>query len=106
MIFPRLRVFVSSKMQELAPERQAVKAALGELIVDAWVFEHDAGARPVSIEKVFLEEVAYIRKLEPHLRFEPPGRRLDRPSGRPTGSRRQRATPVNHVRYSARAVSK
>jgi eukaryotic-like serine/threonine-protein kinase len=57
MIFPRLRVFVSSKMQELAPERQAIKAALDELKVDAWVFEQDAGARPESIEKTFLEEV-------------------------------------------------
>jgi hypothetical protein len=57
MIFERLRVFVSSKMQELAPERQALKAALDALKVDAWVFEQDAGARPVSIERPFLEEV-------------------------------------------------
>ena len=57
MIFPRLRVFVSSKMQELAPERQAIKAALEDLKVEAWVFEQDAGARPESIEKTFLEEV-------------------------------------------------
>jgi len=57
MIFQRLRVFVSSKMQELAPERQALRAALDALKVDAWVFEQDAGARPVSIEKAFLEEV-------------------------------------------------
>src|SRR5262247_3432496 len=57
MIFQRLRVFVSSKMQELATERQAVRAALDALKVDAWVFEQDAGARPVSIEKAFLEEV-------------------------------------------------
>src|SRR5215813_8066528 len=57
MIFQRLRVFVSSKMQELATERQAVKEALDALKVDAWVFEQDAGARPVSIEKAFLKEV-------------------------------------------------
>ena len=57
MIFQRLRVFVSSKMQELAPERQALKVALDALKVDAWVFEQDAGAQPVSIEKAFLEEV-------------------------------------------------
>jgi hypothetical protein len=49
MIFPRLRVFVSSKMQELALERQALKVALDELKVDAWVFEQDAGAGPISI---------------------------------------------------------
>src|SRR5262245_9521944 len=57
MIFQRLRVFVSSKMQELAPERQVLKAALDVLKVEAWVFEDDAGARPLSIEKAFLEEV-------------------------------------------------
>jgi hypothetical protein len=57
MIFQRLRVFVSSRIQELAPERQAIRLALEELKVDAWVFEQDAGARPVSIEKAFLEEV-------------------------------------------------
>jgi eukaryotic-like serine/threonine-protein kinase len=57
MIFPRLRVFVSSKMQELAPERQALKLALDDLKVDAWVFEQDAGARPESIQKAFLDEV-------------------------------------------------
>lgn len=56
MIFQRLRVFVSSKMQELAAERRAVKAALEALKVDAWIFEEDAGARPESIEKAFLEE--------------------------------------------------
>src|SRR5262245_55891776 len=57
MIFQRLCVFVSSKMQELAAEPRAVKEALDVLRVDAWVFEEDAGARPVSIEKAFLEEV-------------------------------------------------
>src|SRR5215475_448878 len=57
MIFQRLRVFVSSKMQELAPERQALKTALEALKVDAWVFEQDAGARPESIQKAFLGEV-------------------------------------------------
>jgi DNA polymerase III delta prime subunit len=44
-------------MQELAPERQALKAALDALKVDAWVFEQDAGARPESIQKAFLEEL-------------------------------------------------
>ncbi len=53
-----LRVFVSSRMQELAPERQAVEAALDDLGVDAWLYEEDAGARPETIEQVFLEEVA------------------------------------------------
>ena len=45
-IAPRLRVFVSSRMAELAPERKLVKEALDQLRVDAWVFEEDAEARP------------------------------------------------------------
>jgi len=49
MIFQHLRVFVSSKMQELAPERQALKVALDALRVDAWVFDKDSGARAISI---------------------------------------------------------
>src|ERR1043166_10279116 len=57
MIYQRVRVFVSSMMQELAAERQAVKAALDAMNVDAWVFERDAGARPQSVESAFLEEI-------------------------------------------------
>lgn len=53
----RLRVFVSSKMQELAPERLAIKSALDELKVDGWVFEADAGARPQTIRQTYREEV-------------------------------------------------
>ena len=37
MIYERLRVFVSSRMQELAPERAAMRDALGELNIDGWV---------------------------------------------------------------------
>jgi tetratricopeptide (TPR) repeat protein len=44
-------------MEELAPERAAVKAALAELLIDAWVFETDAGARPTSIQKTYLKEL-------------------------------------------------
>ncbi len=67
MIFDRLRVFVSSSMAELGPERLTVKAALAELNVDAWVYEQDAGARPVtpwetfrSELEVFLDEVEAV----------------------------------------------
>src|SRR5215471_7474346 len=56
-IYERLRVFVSSKMEELGPERQAIKPALNNLKVDGWVFEEDAGARPQTIRQTFLEEV-------------------------------------------------
>jgi hypothetical protein len=56
-IYPRLRVFVSSKMEELAPERKAIKVALDTLQVDGWVFEEDAGARAESIQQSYLEEV-------------------------------------------------
>ena len=38
-IFDRLRVFVSSRMIEMREERKAVRVALDELKVDAWVFE-------------------------------------------------------------------
>ncbi|MGC2235763.1 MAG: DUF4062 domain-containing protein [Pyrinomonadaceae bacterium] len=54
---PRLSVFVSSKMKELARERLAIGASLNELEVDAWIFEKDAPASPESIQKVFLNEV-------------------------------------------------
>jgi hypothetical protein len=36
-------------MRELTPERQALKVALDALRVDAWVFDEDSGARPISI---------------------------------------------------------
>jgi len=52
-----LRAFISSKMQELVGERQAIKAALADMHVEAFVFEDDAGARPQTIEDTFLEEV-------------------------------------------------
>ena len=53
-----LRVFVSSGMQELARERQAIKVALQTLKVDAWVYEDDAGARSQSIQQTYLDELA------------------------------------------------
>ncbi len=53
----RLRVFVSSKMAELAAERAAIKEVLDELEVDAWVFELDAGARTETIETTFREQL-------------------------------------------------
>jgi hypothetical protein len=53
----RISVFISSKMGELATERKIVKEALGEILVDAWVFEQDAGARETSIQEIYLEEL-------------------------------------------------
>ncbi|MBL4574067.1 MAG: hypothetical protein JKY86_13495 [Gammaproteobacteria bacterium] len=44
-------------MEELAPERQAIKAALDTLKVDGWVFEEDAGARATSIQQTYLQEI-------------------------------------------------
>jgi tetratricopeptide (TPR) repeat protein len=44
-------------MQELALERQVIGAALSELLVDTFIFETDAGARPRSIQETYLEEV-------------------------------------------------
>ena len=53
-----LRVFLSSRMEELAPERAAVRAALEAEGVLAWAFETDAGARPSSARQTYLEELA------------------------------------------------
>ena len=55
-IFPRLRVFASSQMEELAEERQAVRAAL-ETLLDTYLFEVDAPASSRSPQQTFLEAV-------------------------------------------------
>ena len=57
MIFDRLQIFISSSMEELEPERAAVKLALTELELDAWVFEQDAGARTESPQATFSAEL-------------------------------------------------
>lgn len=57
MIYDRLRVFVSSRMQELAPERALIRSALDELRIDGWVFEEDAGARPQTIRQTYRQEI-------------------------------------------------
>lgn len=54
----KLRVFVSSKMNELSGERKIIQVALQEILVDAWIFEIDAGARPTSIRETYLEELS------------------------------------------------
>jgi len=54
----RLRVFVSSRMEELGPERRAIKTALDDIRIDAWVFESDAGARPQSTRKTYVDELS------------------------------------------------
>ncbi len=53
----RPRAFVSSRMKELASERAALKAALAELGIDAFVFEDDAGARAQGIRDTYLDEL-------------------------------------------------
>lgn len=53
----KLKVFVSSRMQELAAERQAVEVALEQLHVNSWIFEKDAGARPDTIQQTYLSEI-------------------------------------------------
>jgi tetratricopeptide (TPR) repeat protein len=55
-----IRVFISSKMQELAAERQVLQELLPELNRDlvnlrAWVFEEDAPATNKSIREVYLD---------------------------------------------------
>ena len=71
----RLRVFVSSTLQELAPERQAVRDAVTRLRLVPVLFE--LGARPQPPRQVYR---AYLAQSQPGLR----GRvlaelRLDRP---------------------------
>jgi len=50
----KLQAFISSKMAELAPERDVVKEKLSDL-AEAWVFEKDAGAQPQTIQDSYLE---------------------------------------------------
>src|SRR6266850_4956010 len=57
MASEHIRAFISSRMQELALEREAIKASLAELHIDTFVFEKDAGARPQSIQQTYLLEV-------------------------------------------------
>lgn len=56
-IYQRLRIFVSSKMQELAPEREIIKETLRELNIDAWLFEEDAGAQSHPIKQSYEKEI-------------------------------------------------
>ena len=56
----QLRVFVSSKMLELAEERQAILNSLptlnfGEISIEAWVYENDAPASEMPIREVYLD---------------------------------------------------
>src|SRR5262249_26202483 len=60
MASPRLRVFVSSRMEELRREREAIRTALADLRVDSFVLELDAGARPIGIEQTYLEEEEHV----------------------------------------------
>jgi tetratricopeptide (TPR) repeat protein len=57
MTHRHLRAFVSSRMQELAEERDAVREALKALYVNAFVYEADAGARPDSARSTYLSEI-------------------------------------------------
>ena len=54
-----LDVFISSKMQELKPERDALFALLkgldyGDIKLNAWVFEQDAPASSRTIRDIYL----------------------------------------------------
>lgn len=54
---PQLSLFISSKMSELASERQAVQAALSAFLLHGWLWESDAGARPEPIRSTYLSAV-------------------------------------------------
>jgi Domain of unknown function (DUF4062) len=44
-------------MHELAEERRAVQEALSDYHMYGWLWEKDAGARPMSIKETYLKEV-------------------------------------------------
>ena len=52
----RLRVFVSSRMEELRHERAAIRAALAAINVDTFLFDLDISASPIDIQQTYLEE--------------------------------------------------
>src|SRR2546429_9204041 len=52
-----LSLFISSKMQELAEERRAVQSALSDYRMYGWLWEDDAGARPIPTRATYLKEV-------------------------------------------------
>src|SRR6476660_3778231 len=57
MDYRLLRIFVSSRMRELAEERKRIKAALERIQIYAWIYEDDAGARPETIRETYLDEL-------------------------------------------------
>ena len=57
-----IRVFISSKMLELAEEREAVLKFLptldyGDITIRAWVYEHNVPASENSIREIYLENL-------------------------------------------------
>ena len=57
MDYRRLRVFISSRMEELAAERAAIRESLDTLQIAAWEYEHDAGSRETSVREAYLDEL-------------------------------------------------
>ena len=53
----KLRVFISSRRQELEDLRAVLDRELKNLSIDAFVYEFDSGARPEDAETVSLLEV-------------------------------------------------
>ncbi len=52
----RLRVFVSSRMEELRYERAAIRAALAAMNVDTFLFDLDINASPLDVQQTYLDE--------------------------------------------------
>jgi hypothetical protein len=53
-----MRVFISSKMAELAEERQVIQDALAEMFIEALVYADEAGSRSQSIQQTYSQELA------------------------------------------------
>ncbi len=53
----RLKVFISSRMNELRDAREIVGKALQDRDIDAWIYEADASAQPDSVSATSLDAV-------------------------------------------------
>ena len=55
--YGRYLVFISSSMAELAEEREVIKQVIKQSGYQAFLYEHDAGARPCNHEETFVHEL-------------------------------------------------
>ena len=100
-----LDVFISSKMQELKPERDALFALLkgldyGDIKLNAWVFEQDAPASSRTIRDIYLRALQNSALYIGLLWNEFGDGRLMNSNGPPTGASRDISTSRTSTRTS------